>query len=208
MLDEHDRRRAVAEEAGADEHAGVVVEVEGGGADLDRDAGGDGVGVRGEHALGGAERRDGGAAAEADEVLEVGVGAQAELLGDIAGDARAEVAGAGADEQRVELVGAQAGLGEGAGEGAAGEERGLAAEGLVELVGGGGEHLVDGRVGEVARGHAAVAAQDGLEHETGAARQAFAGLGGGDDVPALALGVAGFGNGGGEGVEIHQWRAW
>ena len=59
---------------------------------------------------GGAQRRDGRPAAEADEVLQEDIGPEAELLRDIAGQPRAEVAGAGADEQCVHLASNEAGL--------------------------------------------------------------------------------------------------
>jgi len=156
---------AVAEEARADQHTGVVVEVEGGRADLDCDARDGGAGMRGEHALGGAEGGDCSAAAETDEVLEISVGAETKLFGDVAGDAGTEVSGAGANEQGVELVRAEAGVFQSGGEGAAGEERGLAAEGFVELIGGRGEYLLDGVEGEMTGVYPAIAAQDGLQGE-------------------------------------------
>ncbi len=122
------RRRAIAEEARADDHAGIVVEVEDGGADFDGDASDGGARVGREDVAGGAERRNRGAAAETDEVLEKRVGAQAELLGDVAGEAGAEIAGAGADEEGVELIRAEIGLGEGGGERAGGEGGAFGAE--------------------------------------------------------------------------------
>jgi hypothetical protein len=197
-------RGAVAKEAGADEYAGIVVEVKGGGADLDRDAGDGGFGPRGEEGGGGAEGGDGGTAAEADEILEKGVGAEAEGFGDVAGDTGAEVASAGADEEGIELVGVQAGAGEGGGEGAAGEGGCLAAKGRVERVGGGREKIFERGKREVAGGDSAVAPENGGEGEAGAAREARAGLRGFEEAPAVGLGEARGRDGGGEGVEIHR----
>jgi hypothetical protein len=66
---------AIAEEAEGNEHAGVVIDVKGGGGDLHGDYG-DGMGwVRGEVAVGGAEGGDGRTATEPDEIAEVRVGA-------------------------------------------------------------------------------------------------------------------------------------
>ena len=200
-----DRRGgAVAEEAGADEDAGIIVEVEGGGADFQGDAGDGGGGLGGEDGGGGAERGDGGAAAEADEVLEEGVGAEVERFRDVAGEAGAEVAGAGADEERVELIGAEAGLGEGGGERAGGEGGAGGAEEGVEFVGGAVEDFLDFRSGEVAGGDAVVAAKNVVKNEMGAAGEAAAHAGFLNDLPALGLGVGGGRDGGGEGVEIHE----
>ena len=53
---------------------------------------------------GAAQRRECGATAEADDVVEDGIFAHAELFGDVAGDPGAEVAGAGADKQCVDIA--------------------------------------------------------------------------------------------------------
>ena len=73
--------------------------------------------------MGGTEGGDGGAAAEADEIAEVGVGAQAEGFRDVAGRAGAEVAGAGANKESVDFFRVQIGLGKGLGEGLSGKGR-------------------------------------------------------------------------------------
>ena len=101
--------RAVAEQAGAHHHAMVVVEVEGGGADLDCDARDHGVGSRRQQWL--AARSDGIAAPQpSPTILEDCVGAETELFRHVAGDSRTEIAGARADEERVDDRGAHAGL--------------------------------------------------------------------------------------------------
>ena len=198
------RGGSVTEEAGADEHAGIVIEEEGGGADFDGDAGDNGVGLRGEHGLGGAQGGDGGAAAEADDVLEKGVGAETKIFRDVAGHAGAEVAGAGADEQGVELVGAQSGAGERGGEGAGGEFGRGESEGGVELVGRVVENVFDVGHGEVALRDATVAFEDGFEEEERTFRETLLRVGTGEDFQALRLGESGGGNGGGEGLEMHR----
>ena len=159
---------AVAKEAGAQDHAGIVVEVEGGGAYLDGDAGDGSAGVGGEETLDGAKGRDRGATAEADEVREVGVGAEAELLGDVAGDAGAKVAGASADDEGVDIGGGAAGGGEGGREGGGGERWSGVAELGVEFIGIQIEDTLDVAHGEVTGGDAGLAAQDGAEDELGA----------------------------------------
>ena len=99
---QHGRARAVAEQAGADQHAGVVVEIHRGAAHLDADrehvpAAPEASSARPSCRLG--KRRG---AALADQVEGLHVGAQAEPLDDVARQARAEVAGAGADDDRVD----------------------------------------------------------------------------------------------------------
>jgi len=156
---------AVGEEAGADEDAGIVVEVESRRADFDGDAGDGGVGVCRENVAGAAEEGNGSAATETDEILEEGVGAEAEMFGDVAGETGAEVAGAGADEERVEVGWAEAELFEGGRERAGGERGGFGAEAGVELVGGEIEDVCEIGGGEVAFGDAVVALEDGAEDE-------------------------------------------
>jgi hypothetical protein len=80
---------SIAEKAQAYEHAGLVVEVEGGGGDLHRDRCDESVGVRCEHTPGGLEQRQGGPAAKAEEILEKGARAQAQTFGNVAAKAGA-----------------------------------------------------------------------------------------------------------------------
>ena len=91
----------------------------------------------------------------------------------------------------------------------------LLAEALVERVGGGAKELLDRGEGEMAGGDAAVALENGVQGEPGAAREARLAVGGGDQLETLLLREAGGRDGGGEGVEIHrrridlgQWVAW
>ena len=99
---EHGGAGAVAEQAGADQHAGVVVEVHRRAAHLDADrqhvrrrAGADQRSAE----LQVRQRRG---AALADEVEGLHVGAQPEPLDDVAREARAQIAGAGADDDGVD----------------------------------------------------------------------------------------------------------
>ena len=71
---------AVAEQAGADQHAVVVIEVERRRADLHRHAGDDGLGLRGQQVTGRPQRRDRRAAAQADQVVQDGVRPQAQAV--------------------------------------------------------------------------------------------------------------------------------
>ena len=84
--------------------------------------------------MGGAQSRDGGAAAETDEIAEVGVGAQTEGFRDVAGRAGAEVAGAGANKEGVDFFRVKVGLGNGLGEGLGGKGRRVGFEGSVEFL--------------------------------------------------------------------------
>ena len=123
------RGGAVAEEAGADDDAGIVVEVKCRRAHFDRDARDGGAGLGGEQVAGGAKRGNRGAAAKTDEVLQENIGAEAEQLCDVAGEAGAKVTCAGSDEERVELRYVNACARQRGGEGAGGERGGFGAEG-------------------------------------------------------------------------------
>ncbi len=155
----------VGEEAGADENAGIVVEVKRGGADFDGDAGDGRVGVGGENVAGAAQHGNGGAAAEADEILKKGVGAKAELFGDVAGQAGAEIARAGADEERVEIGRTKMKLVESGREGAACERGCFVTKAGVELVGREVEDVGELGGREVAFGDAVIAVKDGAKDE-------------------------------------------
>ena len=109
---EHGCAGAVAEQAGADQNAGIVVEIHRCAAHLDADR---------EHVRRGAgtdqrsrelKVRQRGGAALADEVVGLHVGAQAEPLGDVAREARAKIAGARADDDGADLVGGEPGVDE------------------------------------------------------------------------------------------------
>lgn len=103
-------RGVVAEEARADDDAGIVVEAKRGGADFHRDARDRGAGLGGEEVAGRAEDAYLGATAEANEILAEGLGAQSQNSGDVARDAGAEVARAWADDECAELGGQMLGL--------------------------------------------------------------------------------------------------
>ena len=84
--------------------------------------------------MGGAEGGDGGAAAEADEIAEVGVGPHAEGFRDVAGRAGAEIAGASANKQGVDFFRMKLGFCKGLGEGFGGKSGRVGFEGSVEVL--------------------------------------------------------------------------
>lgn len=104
LLGENGGGGAVAKEAGADENAGVIVEVGGSGANFhanDENV----VGLtRGKEGGGLLKSGKSGAAAEADEIEKGERGGETEALGEVAGEAGAEVASAGGHEEGVDLV--------------------------------------------------------------------------------------------------------
>ena len=198
--------RAVTEKAGTDEDAGIIIEVERGGADFHGDARDGGVGIGRKHMAGRAQGGNGRAAAETDEILEKGIGAQPEFFGDVTRDAGAEIAGAGADQERVEVGGAKTNRGQRSRECARRQGGCLGAKDGVELVGGAFENVINLWRGEVSGRDAMIAAQDAVQDETGALVQPGPDGGFFHDVPTLALGEGGGWHRGGEGVEEHvQW---
>ena len=142
-LRQHRRAGAVAEQAGADQDAGVVVEVHRGAADLDADR--QHVRARRRREQRARELQVGqrGGAALADQVVGLDVGAQAEPLDDVAGEARAQIAGAGADDDRVDVAARRARPRERRRAGLGGERRRVREEAPVERVGVDREHLVE-----------------------------------------------------------------
>lgn len=159
----------VAEEARADEHAEVVIEVEGGGANFDGYTGYGCLRVPGENTINRAERGNGGAATESDKILQVGIVAQPQLFGQVAGHPGTEVAGAGAHHESIEIVRGDAGLRQGRAQRGGGEDRGGAAKLGVELI---CIHIKDTtEIGhrELARRDPGVAVEDGAEGQLTAA---------------------------------------
>ncbi len=84
--------------------------------------------------MGGAEGGYGGAAAEADEIAEVGVGAHAEGFRDVTGRAGTEIAGAGANKQGIDFFRMKLGLCKGLGEGFGSKAGRVGFEGSVEFL--------------------------------------------------------------------------
>src|SRR6185436_9982338 len=104
IVAEEDGARAVAEKAGADENARIVVDVEGGAADFDADRE-DALRLAGvEEGTGELEIRKSGPATVTDQIREEGGGAKAEQFTHITGEAGTEVTGTGADDQGVDGV--------------------------------------------------------------------------------------------------------
>ena len=194
-------RRAIAEEAERDQDTGVVIDVKGGGGNLHGDDG-NGVGrVRGEVSVRGAEGGDGRAAAEADEIAEVGVGAKAEAFRDVARGAGAEVAGAGAEEKGIEMRGGEAGFIQGFGEGFGGEGGGVRLEGAVQRL-----RVLPKYGGEIGSGELAVAdagaavCEDFFQQGNGAGLERAEVRVGLESQPGFRLGEAVRRVGGGEGM--------
>ena len=69
---------SIAKEAQTDEHAGFVVQVKSGGGNFHGYCSYDGLGIRGEETARGFEKRQGGTAAEAKQVLQEGIRAESE----------------------------------------------------------------------------------------------------------------------------------
>ncbi len=104
--------------------------------------------------MGGAKGGDGGTAAEADEIAEIGVGAQAEEFRDVAGRAGAEIASAGTNKEGVDFFRVKVGLGKGLGESLGGKGRRVGFEGSVELLRALVKHGAEIGGGELAGGDA------------------------------------------------------
>ncbi len=200
---QHRRAGAVAEQAGADQHAGVVVEVHRGAADLDADR---------QHVLGRARGQQraaelqvgqGGRAALADQVVGLDVGAQAEALDDIAGQARAQVAGAGADDDRVDRGRLEPRGGQRARRCLGGERRRVREEAPVQRVGIDREDLVERVEREPARLDAVVALQDGAGDEVRARVEPPEPVGALEGRQAFGLGETRRGMSGADSAKVH-----
>ena len=109
---QHGRSRAVSEQARADQHAGIVIQIHRRAADLDADRQHPLGAPAREQRFGRAHVRQGGAASLADEIERKNVGRQAEPLGDVARQAGAQISGARADDDRVDVAGVEAGVGQ------------------------------------------------------------------------------------------------
>ena len=114
LVSEHHCAGGIGKEAGADQHAGIVVELKGRAANFDADR---------EHLLRGAGFQEragqmeiwkGGAETVPHEIGEVGIGSQAKAFADVTGEAGTDRAGAGADKERIELLEVYSGLFSGA----------------------------------------------------------------------------------------------
>ena len=203
---EHGRAGAVAEQAGADQHARVVVQVHRRAAHLDADrqhvrrrAGADQRSAQ----LQVRQRRG---AALADEVEGLHVGAQAEPFDDVAREARAQIAGAGADDDGVDRRRIEPGRGERARPGLGGERRRMGEKAPIERVGVDREHLVERIEREPARLDAVVALQDGPGDEVGPAVEAGEPVRALEGRQALGLGVARRGRGRAEAAKVHAMQ--
>jgi len=96
---------AIAKEAGADQDAGIVVEITGGGTDFHADHE-DPAGAPGLELGGGlVQGREGSPAALTDEIEQRGRARKPKGFGDVAGETRAEIAGAGGYKKSINLIG-------------------------------------------------------------------------------------------------------
>jgi hypothetical protein len=156
----HGRTRAVAEQAGADQHAGIVVEIERGRADLDADRQRVPCLARRQNRFRRAQVGDGRAAALADQVERKRVRPETEAFDHVTGEAGAKIAGAGADDDGVDGVLVEAGLLQRALRRLCGQRRGVLGETVVQRVG--NEFEGEAEVGqrEIARADAVRALQD------------------------------------------------
>ena len=156
---ENGRTCAVSEQARADQHARVVVQVHRGTADLDADRQHPLGAPAREQRFGRAHVRQGGAASLADEIERQNVGRQAEPLGHVTRQARAQISGARADDHRVDVAGRETGVVERALCGARCDRRRVLRKSRVEHVGIEIEGLGQVFEREVAAADAVVAAQ-------------------------------------------------
>ena len=99
------RGGAIAKEAGADENAGVVVEIAGGGTYFHADDEDPASAARLELGGGLVQGREGSPAALTDEIEQRGGAGKPETFGNITGEARAEIASAGGNEKSIDLTG-------------------------------------------------------------------------------------------------------
>ena len=100
----HGRGGAIAEEACADEHARVVVDIKRCAAHLDADRKHAPAALRPEQRVRRAQVGQRRAAALADEIEQQRIGAQCQPLGDVARQSRAQVTGARADDERIDFA--------------------------------------------------------------------------------------------------------
>lgn len=125
---------AVSEKAEGDQDTWIVIDVKSGGGDFHRDHG-DAMGrICSEVAVCAAEGRDGGTAAEADEIAEVGIRSKAKFFRDVTGRSGAEVAGAGAEKKCVNVFSDEPGLYDGFFQSIRREIWSVVLEGMVELL--------------------------------------------------------------------------
>jgi hypothetical protein len=96
---------AIAKEAGADENAGVVVEIASGGTDFHADHEDPASAARLDLGGGLVQGREGSPAALTHEIEQRGGAGKPETFGNITGEARAEIASAGGNEKSIDLTG-------------------------------------------------------------------------------------------------------
>ena len=151
FLGQYRRPRAIAKQAGADQHAGIVIEIGCRAAHFDAD---------GQNPPGPSPSQQGfshtpvghrGAATLPDEIERKHAQPQPKALGDVAGQSRAQIAGAGADDEGVDVTGFAARAGQGALCRLRGEGRGVAREPGVQGVGVQVESFGEWVEGEAAR---------------------------------------------------------
>jgi hypothetical protein len=95
----------IAKEAGANENAGVVIEITGGGTDFHADHEDPASAARLDLGGGLVQGREGSPAALTHEIEQRGGAGKPETFGNITGEARAEIASAGGNEKSIDLTG-------------------------------------------------------------------------------------------------------
>ena len=202
-------RRAIPEQTGTDDDAGVIVEVERGRADFDRHAGDGGCRVGGQDTVDRPQGGDSRTAAESDQILKPRIVPQAQGLRNIATHARAKVTGAGAHHQGVDFVRLNPSCLQCGAECLGGQGGGRMTEFLVQFICFQREKSPNIADGELPPRDARVAAQNARKHEAGAAVQIpLQSRGAAHEIEALDLGQRVGWGGRGQSVEVHgaQWQ--
>jgi hypothetical protein len=195
----------IAKEAGADENAGVVIEITGGGTDFHADHEDPAGASCLELCSGLVQGREGSPAALTHEIEQRGLTRKPEGFGDVAREAGAEVAGAGGNEKSIDLIGRKLGIFQSLLGGLGGEIGGVFPEaghhGVRTKIEG-FPHLVQG---EVATLNAVFAGEDLAEQVAGFLRQGGEGGIHLEGLEHLGLGEGSSRNGEAEGVDEHGW---
>ena len=134
---------AIAEKAGAHQHAMVVIEIKRGRANFHRHAGDHRLRPGGQQVTGRPQHRNRRPAAQAHQIVQDGVAPQSELFGDITGHAWTKVAGAGAEKSASSCSARRSACCQRLAQGFAGQARRLAAKRGVQFVLGQVEDLLD-----------------------------------------------------------------
>jgi len=190
FIREHRRARAVAKEARADEHAGIVIKIKRRAANFDADGQDFSRAAGGKQSFRRAQIGQGRAAALADEIECEHIRTQTEPFADIAGETGTQIAGASADEHGVNFIGFAVRVLQRVLRGLGGQCGRVLGETGVERVGRQIENFGNRFQRQVTGGDAVVAAEHFLENGARPRREPGEWRGFLHRVPAFALGVA------------------